>query len=434
MLCISSSTFYLAIVMPALWMGCISMGLVNGIMGSTQAFLAINVGVSRQTINFIWASGAVGNIVAAIFTAYVFKRFITDNRYKLCFLGLNVIASGCCIVSLPWINSFALLLFTYFCSAVTIGNFNTAGHSLMVFMLGPVRSRPLLQLLDAFVACGLVLGSVLISPFLPETSDLSCSDLPSSGNKEEEASLTWPFLIVGISHAAAALSMLLHAANGLTMPVYSQDKDQGTDSMDIMRKNHINHSRIVIILAFIFYIFSCGLEALFQSQCYTAGHCGPLKLIPHVASELQTTYFLCFMIGRFCAVIISNYVQPSVIIMVSVVVCLLGIILIISIGSWSVGGLFAGVSIVGFSLSFQFASGFSWLAELVDMTGRNSSIVFLGASVGFLVSPPIAGVLEESAGVMALFYQMLGYVILQGIVSLGLIILAKRKIEEIEEK
>ena len=375
MLSIPTSTFYLFMVMPALWMGCISMGLVNGIVGSTQVFLAINVGVSRQTINFIWASGAVGSIIAAIFTSHVFKKFIINNRFKLCFLSLNVFTSGCCIVSLPWINNFILLLFTYFCAAFTIGNFNTAGHSLMVFMLGPVRSRPLLQLLDAFVACGFVLGSVLITPFLPKTSSHTCSDLPSLGIKEE-TNLTWSFLIVGISHAAAALSMLLHACGGLTMPVYCQDKEQVTDTMDA-NKCHINHYRIVVFLAFVFYIFSCGMEALFQSQCYTVGHCGPLKLIPSVASELQTSYFLCFMVGRFCAVVISNYVQPSVIIMVSVIVTLLGIILILSVGSWSVGGLFAGVSIVGFSLSFQFASGFSWLADIVDMTGRNSSIIFL---------------------------------------------------------
>ena len=62
--------------------------------------------------------------------------------------------------------------------------------------------------------------------------------------------------------------------------------------------------------------------------------------------------------------------------------------MILSVGSWSVPGLFAGVGITGFFLSFQFASGFSWLAENMDMTGKNSSIVFLGASVGFLVSPP----------------------------------------------
>ena len=67
------------------------------------------------------------------------------------------------------------------------------------------------------------------------------------------------------------------------------------------------------------------------------------------------------------------------------------------------------------------------------MTGRNSSIVFLGASMGFLVSPPIAGVLEESAGVMALFYLMLGYVILQATVFYALIAMTRRRLEQTEE-
>ena len=421
---ISRSTQFLVILMPSLWLGSISLGLVNGIIGSAQAFLAINVEVSRQTINFIWASGAVGSFFAAIFTAFIFKRFLEETRLKLCFLSLNVFISGSCIASLPWLNSFSLLLVIYFCAAFTIMSFNTAQHSLIVFILGPIKSRPFLQFVDAFMASGFVLGSLLIMPFLPDSAPQSCSKLPSIDNSED-ASLSWPFLIVGISHAFAALTMLFHMCSGLTMPVYHQDMEVVVDSKEV--KLH-QHPRMVMLLAFLFYVFSCGVEALFQSQCYTVGICGPLKMIPMVASELQTSYFLCFMIGRFSGVIISKYVHPSLIIMVSIACCLSGIILILCVGNWSVTGLFAGVGIAGFFLSFQFASGFSWLAENVDMTGGNSSIVFLGAAVGFLVSPPLAGKLAESGGgVMSVFYLMLGYAAVQALVFSALLWMVPRK-------
>ena len=424
MLSTSTPNSYMAIVVPTLLMGFISIGLTMGIAGLTQVFLPINVGVSKQTINIITnLTSCVGSIFAVIFTGHVFTRFITDNRYKLfCFLSLNVFASGCCIFSYPWINSFPLFLFTYLCATVTRVNFKVAGHSLMFIMLGPVRSRSFIQLVEAFLACGPVLGPFLVSPFLPTTSSNSCSDLPSIEEKEK-ASLEWPFLIVVISHAAAAFFMLLNVFNGLTMPV----SDEQVDPCMIDKKYHIYRYRIGVALAFIFYIFSCGMEAFFIFPCHTVEHSGPFGLILSIAPELQKTYFICFLVGRFCAVIISKYVHPSIIIMVSVAACFLGVILIISIGDWSKEGLFAGIIIVGFSLSVQYASKYSWLAEIIDMTGSNSIIVFAGASLGLMMTPSIAGALQAYAGTIALYYLMLGFVIIQGITSLGLLILTRLK-------
>jgi hypothetical protein len=59
--------------------------------------------------------------------------------------------------------------------------FDTADNSLMVFMFGPVRSRPFTQSVHAFVGVGFVLGSVLVQPFLPTTNSGSASVCPGNG-------------------------------------------------------------------------------------------------------------------------------------------------------------------------------------------------------------------------------------------------------------
>lgn len=46
------------------------------------------------------------------------------------------------------------------------------------------------------------------------------------------------------------------------------------------------------------------------------------------------------------------------------------------------------LSLAGLRLSFLItlsSSGYSWLAEQVDLTGPGSSVVFLGANLGWLV-------------------------------------------------
>ena len=133
------------------------------------------------------------------------------------------------------------------------------------------------------------------------------------------------------------------------------------------------------------------------------------------------------MIRRFSGVIISNYFQPKFIIIVSIACCLATTIFILSFGRWTVTGLFAGVGVTGFFLSFQFASAFSWLADYLDMSGPNSCIVFLGCSGGFLVSPPLAGILKSPDEV---FYLVLGFTLAQALVVFFLQMLTKGTVSQ----
>ena len=67
--------------------------------------------------------------------------------------------------------------------------------------------------------------------------------------------------------------------------------------------------------------------------------------------------------------------------------------------------LYLGTAIMGFSISMQVASGnppsllahilpgFAWLADQVDMTGFRNSVVFLGGNSGWLIFPPVAGII-----------------------------------------
>ena len=45
------------------------------------------------------------------------------------------------------------------------------------------------------------------------------------------------------------------------------------------------------------------------------------------------------------------------------------------------------------SLLTHFLPGFAWLADQVDMTGFRNSVVFLGGNSGWLIFPPVAGII-----------------------------------------
>ena len=77
-----------------------------------------------------------------------------------------------------------------------------------------------------------------------------------------------------------------------------------------------------------------------------------------------------------------------------------------------------------------FVVGYSWLAEQVDLTGKGSSVVFLGANFGWLVFPPLAGaVFFSSVGPMGVFYLTLALSALHLILFLILLKLSTRQSE-----
>merc|ERR1712154_363770 len=53
--------------------------------------------------------------------------------------------------------------------------------------------------------------------------------------------------------------------------------------------------------------------------------------------------------------------------------------------------LYCGVAVMGFFVSWQFATGFSWTSHHMNITGKLSSVFFIGLGIGSLSSPPLAG-------------------------------------------
>ena len=223
---------------------------------------------------------------------------------------------------------------------VFLGSLDTASNSLVVYMLGPASAPPLTQSLHAMVALGFVLGSLLIRPFLPDTGDTGdtgevCGHYLDTANTSNTSlttntsntmdtvmeagqlpDLVSPFTIIFLIHAISAAAylslskaigigfriieffatlsyftnhhLLFPVCCGFTMPTYqtvSQEEVDGDSSSatssSIQSNKHSSYkSKLIYILAFFYFTFSCGMESFFQSQTFTFGICGPHQLKP----------------------------------------------------------------------------------------------------------------------------------------------------------
>ena len=105
---------------------------------------------------------------------------------------------------------------------------------------------------------------------------------------------------------------------------------------------------------------------------------------------------------------LSSRLRPLVLIVCSLLGCVLSSLLLSLAADQVISLLFLGTGAVGLFVSIQFASGISWLAERLDLTGRGASVVFLGGYFGWLCAPPLAGqVVTSPAGPMGMFHAAL---------------------------
>jgi len=416
------------IFLPLAWSGHIGLGLALGIFGPTQPYLARNVGVSVDTINFIWTGRSIGFMVTSVLTAVVFKQYCRRTWQKMAFLAAAEVITGAFVFLTPWASSFPVLLAFVTVFGMSLGLFDTADNSLMVYIFGPVKSRPFTQSVHAFVGVGFVLGSVLVQPFLPKSNSGDASVCPgaSAGNGTESKSdaleamptmaglpsIYWPFIAIGIWHFITAAGKLVLGCSGLTMPSFYGNTGGAQEESDEGGVRELLGWGPLLLLVYIYYVMSCGLEGFFQSNTYTYALCGPLKMSPTDANLLNILYYAAFVTGRLSGIFISRLVSPTKIIISSISGCIIGSLLLTVLAPYHSVALYIGVILMGFAISFQFASGISWTANLFNVTGRASFIFFFGAFTGFLSFPPIAGAIIASA-IGGFFYLALATILAQ---------------------
>ena len=88
--------------------------------------------------------------------------------------------------------------------------------------------------------------------------------------------------------------------------------------------------------------------------------------------------------------------------------------------------------ILGFFVSWQFGSTYSWVAQKIDITGRLAPLFFLGCGLGSTIFPPLSGfVFTSSVGAVGILYLTLAAVIVQASVYAGMWSVSRKKVSGI---
>merc|ERR1719266_2410779 len=128
------------------------------------------------------------------------------------------------MISLPFINNFPGMVCVRCLQNICLGAYITADTSLVVYTMGPIKSRPFTFALHSLIGVGFLAATFLVKPFLPQddqSDDSICyqnvtTSITTSGHNEllmGVPKIAWPFIISGawcmvFSSGFAILSIL----------------------------------------------------------------------------------------------------------------------------------------------------------------------------------------------------------------------------------
>merc|ERR1711974_327785 len=223
----------------------------------------------------------------------------TSSRLKLSFMSSILLLTGLSTLLMPFMPNLPLLLACRFLQFAGYGIFLTADSVLLVFALGPKRSRPFINALHFFISIGFLMGTFLVQPFLPGgTRAAICAGRESESTANTTnviqpkmevipmvhgiQSIAWPFVISGSWCVLVSVGffVLSRASILVSMPQFydentnTKGKDYGPAKLSYIKK------RIFLLLIIVFFALSGAVIRVFQSMAMTFGIVGLCSLSP----------------------------------------------------------------------------------------------------------------------------------------------------------
>ncbi len=112
------------------------------------------------------------------------------------------------------------------------------------------------------------------------------------------------------------------------------------------------------------------------------------------AALTDSAYAGGMCLGRLVSILLSRYYQPATLLSVATAACLFAAVTLLLLAPGLAAGFYTALAAIGFFVSWQFATGFSWTARHASLTGRLSSLLFIGKYCTFKKSSLICSLLS----------------------------------------
>ena len=368
-------------------------GMSAGIVGPTLPSLAAQTGSSLANIGLVFLVGSATYTVGVVIAGWMFDRL---RGHPI--MGITQICLGVIIFVIPFTPWFWLML-VLFCLKGLAESVIMIGSNTMLIWTHGEKVSPFMNALHFFFGLGAFLSPLLVAQVLGVAGGYR-----------------WAYWALAAFAALVGLRMLTMSGS----PHPSQ-----AHNLETTRNSTGRVSYALVISAMLFLFFYVGAEISFGGWVYT--YAVSLNLASAAgAAYLTSAFWAAFTVGRLISIPAAIRFKPKQVILAAVSGCLviLGVGITFSGSSLALWLLAIGL---GFCMAPIWPTGFTLAGQSIAMTGKITSIILLGDSLGGMVLPTVVGKVIEGSGPRTMVYLVFGSLVLNLLAFTGMLRLGPPK-------
>jgi FHS family Na+ dependent glucose MFS transporter 1 len=343
----------------AYWAAILSLGLVSASLGPTLLGLAENTRSEISQISYLFLARSTGYMLGTLTGGRAIDR--VPGHYAL---AAAVVLMCTMMFIVPSVSVLIVLAAVLLIVGLAEGTVDVGTNTLLVWVhrdgVGPYMNA-----LHFFFGVGAFLSPIIVVQIVAATGGI-----------------TW-------AYRALALIILPLAVWIMRLP--------SPQHMAVAKSARTQRQNVTLLALIAFFMFlTVGAEVTFGGWIYA------FSVTVGVASDktagyLTSAFWLALTIGRLIGIPIAVWARPRNILGVDLLGCILsvGVILAWPEERWAV---WTGAVGLGFFMATIFATMFLWAERRLDMTGSTARWFFVGASLGSMTVPFLAGQLFDRVG------------------------------------
>ena len=332
----------------------IGLGLASGVLGPSLLRLADNTSATIASISSVMLFHALGYMAGAVAGGRSYDRVAGHPVMSVMLVIIAVSLAFTPITQLLWV-----LVVLMFVLGVSQGALDVGGNTLLVWVHGS-KVGPFMNGLHLFFGVGAFMSPILVAQAM-----------------RIQDNLNWAYW-------GMALFMLIPAV-GFAV-VKSPPRKAESDEVG---KTGGRSNKLMLGMIVVFYLFYVGMEVGFTGWIFT--YATTSNLLAEVSAAYATSLFWgTFTLGRLLSIPIAIKLRSRQILAIDLLGCFASI-LILLIWPGSVTALWVSIAGTGFFAASIFPTMITFAENRMHLTGKTTSLFFVGASTGGMFFPWLIG-------------------------------------------
>ncbi|KAG8185399.1 hypothetical protein JTE90_018620 [Oedothorax gibbosus] len=394
------------------------LGLMMSISGPTLLDLKQSSGTNSYGISFIFTARSIGYLMGST-TGGVVLDCLKNEDVALIVSSLFVALGA---YAIPWCRSLPVLLCTFAITGFAMG-FSSTGSNTSTLRIWGKKSAPFLQGLHFAYGLGGFLGPLLAAPFLStHATESRHPTLGASQNTSEPVmgifanySDNLPVAVTDgipqITYAYAIIGAAATVVSGCFVFVVafaSKEKSKKDTEVQVLGQDPgIAFTTIVIVLACLQTGLVSGIEISFTQMLTSYVVQSDHALTKVTGSYMTSLYWGCFTLMRFISVLLACKLSVQKLLMFDLVLSSAAILLLLTVGTRFVDGLWVGTALLGIGVASIFPATLSWVENYININNRIASAFTIVSNVLEMTVPLLISIyLDTHPNVLFNFMMM----------------------------